>query len=79
LAWSFPAGIGERAGRAILVALVHGFGWAYAVWDRQCIDEPPDEFDCGFPPEGGTYCAREEHPGGAFTSQAANRYSGGAC
>jgi hypothetical protein len=37
-----PAGIDEQAGRAILVALVHRFGWAYAVWDRQCIDELPD-------------------------------------
>jgi hypothetical protein len=53
-----PAGIDERAGRAILVALVHGFGWAHAVWDRQCIDELPDEFDLRLPTEGGTYCAR---------------------
>lgn len=53
-----PADIDEQAGRVILAALVHRFGWAYAIWDRQCIDELPDEFDLRFPPAGGTYRGR---------------------
>jgi hypothetical protein len=53
-----PADIDERAGFAILAALVHRFGWACAVWDRQCIDALPDQFDLRFPPEGGTYRGR---------------------
>ena len=73
-----PAGIDERAGRAILVALVHGFGWAYAVWDRQCIDELPVG-PAAFRPRAGPTALGKEHPGGASTSHATSRYSGDAC